>query len=56
MDELENIKTTAKNMREAVALLINNISQLDNQQLAALAITVETEHINREAELAGQEY
>lgn len=45
----------ANNLRQQLSEVIKNLKSLDNQQLAALYVAVETEHVNRQAELAGMD-
>lgn len=46
---------SAAHMRSACTTITTHLQLLDNQQLAALFMAVETEHINRQAQLAGQQ-
>lgn len=49
------IGTPAPKLREQLKELILRITELDNEQLAALYTAVECEHVNRQAELAGMD-
>jgi len=46
---------SAAHMRSACSTITTHLHLLDNQQLAALFMAVETEHANRQAQLAGQQ-
>ena len=49
------VEPSAAEVRAACHTVTGHFHKLDNQQLAALLMAVETEHVNRQAALAGQQ-